>query len=148
LDRREAITESLGQNGSPWSPKRASGSQNEPLNARSGLLRKCSGWLTHSSGYSSNSSGPKTEMENAHVEIPTSNYLFHINSHQQRRDRHQITFVTQNILSIIKSYTQIPGVLVQPCYYHYRFLLLNFPLAPILAIGLTPLTFFFPLTLG
>jgi hypothetical protein len=34
-----------------------------------------SGWLTHSSRYSSNSSGPKTEMENAHVEIPTSNPL-------------------------------------------------------------------------
>ena len=33
-------------------------------------------WLTHGSGYSSNSSGPKTEMENAHVEIPISNYLF------------------------------------------------------------------------
>jgi hypothetical protein len=28
-------------------------------------------------GYSSNSSGPKTEMENAHVEIPISNKLFH-----------------------------------------------------------------------
>ena len=36
-----------------------------------------SGWLTHSSGYSSNSSGPKMEVEDAHVEIPTSNYLFH-----------------------------------------------------------------------
>jgi len=34
-----------------------------------------SGWLTHSSGYSSNSSGPKMEMENAHVEIPTSKCL-------------------------------------------------------------------------
>ena len=32
-------------------------------------------WLTHSSGYSSNGLGPKTEMENAHVEIPISNYV-------------------------------------------------------------------------
>jgi hypothetical protein len=31
--------------------------------------------ITHSSGYSSNSSGSKTEMENARVEIPISNYL-------------------------------------------------------------------------
>jgi hypothetical protein len=28
--------------------------------------------------YSSNSSGPKTEIENAHVDIPTSNCLFFI----------------------------------------------------------------------
>jgi hypothetical protein len=34
-----------------------------------------SGWLTRGSGYSSNSSGLKTDMENAHVEIPTSNTL-------------------------------------------------------------------------
>lgn len=37
-------------------------------------------WLTHSSSYSSNCSGLKTEMENTHVEIPISNYLF-LNHH-------------------------------------------------------------------
>ncbi len=41
------------------------------------LLSLAQVWLTHSSGYSSNCSGPKTEMENAHVEIPISIFLLH-----------------------------------------------------------------------
>jgi hypothetical protein len=39
------------------------------------LLSLAQVWLTQGSGYSSNSSVPKTEMQNAHVEIPISNYL-------------------------------------------------------------------------
>jgi hypothetical protein len=42
----------------------------------SGLLTHSSGLLTHSSGWGGNSLGPMTEMESAHVKIPTSNSLF------------------------------------------------------------------------
>ncbi|KAF8850560.1 HET-domain-containing protein [Acephala macrosclerotiorum] len=61
---------------------RGRGAQNESPPSTVGsppighLLTLAQVCLIHSSGYSSNGSGPKTEMENAHVEIPISNYLF------------------------------------------------------------------------
>jgi hypothetical protein len=40
------------------------------------LAQLGSGWLTYYLGCRTNSSGTKMEMENAHIEIPMSNYLF------------------------------------------------------------------------
>ena len=72
--------------GSLASGSRSQGAQtvvlaHRELTSLAHLLSLAQVWLTHNSGYSSNSLGPKTEMENAHVEIPISNYLFrHLNS--------------------------------------------------------------------